>query len=249
MGIFAFLNASRLKGEIIRQRDEIARLHQILDAEANQKKEAEKQVADTTQQNQKLAEELGQLEERLKTQEMNFQKEKAALRQHSGTFNKNELRALAGTTQQKTHAVVDQWVFVGVLDLIMRGREHRFQFAPGVYERLVKCQLIPLPTASQTQKTDECVLTAAAVVSAPLSAGVAWQDESGALEWLHEAFDAETGPLYLEPGEVEDRHPTFPEPALPEPRPPYVHTQGDTPSEACPLPAPNEEPDDASGQP
>lgn len=81
MGIFAFLTASRLKGEVTRQRDEIARLHQMLDSEAHQKQDAEKQLTDCTQQNQKLAEELGQLEERLRTQEKGSQEGKAALRQ------------------------------------------------------------------------------------------------------------------------------------------------------------------------
>ena len=44
MGILAFLTASRLKVELTRQRDEIARLHQMLDMEVALKQEAEKQA-------------------------------------------------------------------------------------------------------------------------------------------------------------------------------------------------------------
>ena len=39
MGILAFLTASRLKTELTRQRDEIARMHQMLDLEVAQRQE------------------------------------------------------------------------------------------------------------------------------------------------------------------------------------------------------------------
>jgi chromosome segregation ATPase len=54
MGIFAFLTASRLKIELTRQRDDIARLHQWLDLETTQKLEAEK----TAETQTKLKEDL-----------------------------------------------------------------------------------------------------------------------------------------------------------------------------------------------
>jgi hypothetical protein len=55
MGILAFLTASRLKAELTRQRDETARLHQMLDMEVAQKKEVEKRFDEQQKQIQDLA--------------------------------------------------------------------------------------------------------------------------------------------------------------------------------------------------
>ena len=63
MGILAFLTASRLKGELTRQRDEIARLHQMLDVEVAQKQETEKQYAEQQQHiQQKTDDQLQKIE-------------------------------------------------------------------------------------------------------------------------------------------------------------------------------------------
>jgi chromosome segregation ATPase len=63
MGILAFLTASRLKGELTRQRDEIARLHQMLDMEVAQKQETEKQYAEQQQHiQQKTDDQLQKIE-------------------------------------------------------------------------------------------------------------------------------------------------------------------------------------------
>ncbi|HCV23170.1 MAG TPA: hypothetical protein DGN59_06905, partial [Candidatus Latescibacteria bacterium] len=69
MGIFAFLTSSRLKAELTRQRDEIARLHQMLDMEVSQRQEAERQTEEQTLQMQKMESKSSSLAEELQQKE------------------------------------------------------------------------------------------------------------------------------------------------------------------------------------
>ena len=83
MGIFAFLTTSRLKTELTRQRDEIARLHQSLDLETTQKLEAEK-TAQTHEKKQKDLEKKGrELEQKTKGQEEKLQKKTGQIKRRS----------------------------------------------------------------------------------------------------------------------------------------------------------------------
>jgi chromosome segregation ATPase len=80
MGILAFLTASRLKAELTRQRDEIARLHQMLDMEFVQKQEAEKQIEEHQRQVQSLSEERRKLKDQLKEIETKSVEDKKQLK-------------------------------------------------------------------------------------------------------------------------------------------------------------------------
>ena len=64
MGILSFLTASRLKAEVTRQRDEIARMHQMLDLEVSQRQEAEKHVEEQI----KAAQDLEKNQQKLRAQ-------------------------------------------------------------------------------------------------------------------------------------------------------------------------------------
>jgi len=77
MGVFAFLTSSKLKAELIRQRDEIARLHQIQGAEIALKKEAQKLSEEQAQKNQQLEKENHDIKAQNKTLEKDIQKERA----------------------------------------------------------------------------------------------------------------------------------------------------------------------------
>jgi len=79
MGIFSFLNASSLKAEITRQRDDIARLHQQCSAEENQRKETQNQLEQSLQENLDLSEQRGRLQENLAAQERKYEEGKASL--------------------------------------------------------------------------------------------------------------------------------------------------------------------------
>jgi len=79
MGILSFLTASRLKAELTRQRDEIARLHQMLDVETTQKQEAEKLAAASTKQIDGKTAECEKLKKQQALREKDCQKEKSKL--------------------------------------------------------------------------------------------------------------------------------------------------------------------------
>ncbi len=81
MGIFAFLTASRLRTEITRQRDEIARLHQLIDLEGAHRKEAEKFSEERGRRNQDLEHENRELQIHLKAQEATFHEKSAQLKE------------------------------------------------------------------------------------------------------------------------------------------------------------------------
>ena len=80
MGVFAFLTASKLKIELNRQRDEIARLHHLQDTEVTNKLKAEQQAEEYAEKNQLLEEECSKLREELEAREKAFQKERANLK-------------------------------------------------------------------------------------------------------------------------------------------------------------------------
>lgn len=79
MGILSFLTASRLKAELTRQRDEIARLHQMLDVETTQKQDAEKLAAENSKKMEAATAECGRQKEQQALHEKAYQKEKSAL--------------------------------------------------------------------------------------------------------------------------------------------------------------------------
>ncbi|MSR81921.1 MAG: hypothetical protein EXS58_03240 [Candidatus Latescibacteria bacterium] len=81
MGIFTFLTASRLRTEITRQRDEIARLHQLIDLEGAHRKEAEKFSEERGRRNQELQHENRELQIQLKAQEATFHEKSAQLKE------------------------------------------------------------------------------------------------------------------------------------------------------------------------
>ena len=85
MSILAFLTASRFKTELTRQRDEIARLHQMLDMEVAQKQEAEKQFADQQQQIQTLTEKRQQFKTQLADRDAQAQIERKKLKDQLAT--------------------------------------------------------------------------------------------------------------------------------------------------------------------
>ncbi len=80
MGIFAFLTASRLKTEITRQRDEIARLHQLIDLEGAHRKEAEKYSEERGRKAHELEQENRELQVQLKSQETASQERSTQLK-------------------------------------------------------------------------------------------------------------------------------------------------------------------------
>jgi chromosome segregation ATPase len=80
MGLFAFLTASRLRAELTRQRDEIARLHQLLDAEGEQRQESEKLSAQYLRENETIVERGRELEDRMERQDAVCKEEKLMLR-------------------------------------------------------------------------------------------------------------------------------------------------------------------------
>ena len=81
MGIFAFLTASRLKTEITRQRDEIARLHQLIDLEGAHRKEAEKYSEERARKCQELEHENREFLVQLKAQEATFHERSTQLKE------------------------------------------------------------------------------------------------------------------------------------------------------------------------
>ena len=81
MGIFAFLTAGRLKTELTRQRDEIARLHQMLDIEVAVKQEAEKEVHTSSQEREAVEQKLAAVHDELKAQERKLQEEQNRIQQ------------------------------------------------------------------------------------------------------------------------------------------------------------------------
>lgn len=88
MGLFAFLTASRLKAELTRQRDEIARLHQSYDLEVAQKQEADKQARLLEKRLNELASSLQQSENRIKELEGEKQSLEADLNKIMGNLNR-----------------------------------------------------------------------------------------------------------------------------------------------------------------
>jgi len=79
MGILSFLTASRLKAELTRQRDEIARLHQMLDVETTQKQDAEKLAAENAKKIEAVTAECERQKEQQALHEKACQDEKRAL--------------------------------------------------------------------------------------------------------------------------------------------------------------------------
>lgn len=79
MGILSFLTASRLKAELTRQRDEIARLHQMLDVETTQKQDAEKLAADHSRRIEAVTAECERQKEQQALREKACQEEKSGL--------------------------------------------------------------------------------------------------------------------------------------------------------------------------
>jgi chromosome segregation ATPase len=79
MGILSFLTASRLKAELTRQRDEIARLHQMLDVETTQKQDAEKLAAESTKKIAAVTAKCERQKEQQALHEKTCQEEKSAL--------------------------------------------------------------------------------------------------------------------------------------------------------------------------
>ncbi|MCH7945544.1 MAG: hypothetical protein IIC73_05950 [Armatimonadetes bacterium] len=80
MGILAFLTSSRLKAELTRQRDEIARMNQMLDMEVAQRQEAEKQSEDQSCRMQTLEEETDVLRSSFDTDKTSLKKEAQTLK-------------------------------------------------------------------------------------------------------------------------------------------------------------------------
>jgi chromosome segregation ATPase len=80
MGLLAFLGASRLKTELTRQRDEIARLHQMLDMEVVQRQDLEKHSRENDRKVRELDQECQGLKEKLKNREKSTQEERATLK-------------------------------------------------------------------------------------------------------------------------------------------------------------------------
>jgi chromosome segregation ATPase len=79
MGLLAFLTSSQLKAELTRQRDEIARIHQILDMEVSQRQEAERQTKEQTQQMQDMESKTSTLAQQLQEKEKALQQEQQRL--------------------------------------------------------------------------------------------------------------------------------------------------------------------------
>ncbi|MBT6148294.1 MAG: hypothetical protein HOH74_22870, partial [Gemmatimonadetes bacterium] len=67
MGILAFLTSSRLKAELTRQRDEIARMHQMLDMEVSQRQEAENKTEEQALQMQEMESKTSTLADELQS--------------------------------------------------------------------------------------------------------------------------------------------------------------------------------------
>lgn len=80
MGILAFLTSSRLKAELTRQRDEIARMHQMLDMEVAQRQEAERLAEEQTKLSRDLEEQSQKLREDLQARGRLLEEERADLR-------------------------------------------------------------------------------------------------------------------------------------------------------------------------
>ncbi|HIG53765.1 MAG TPA: hypothetical protein EYG11_17190 [Candidatus Latescibacteria bacterium] len=100
MGILAFLTASRLKAELTRQRDEIARLHQMLDVELSQKQEMEKQFAEQQQQIQQQNADQQQQIKSL-TEEQKLLKVKQAEQSEHAQEKRKRLKAELDVDRQK----------------------------------------------------------------------------------------------------------------------------------------------------
>ena len=81
MGILAFLTSSRLKAELTRPRDKIARMHQMFDMELAQRQEAEKKSGDQAQTLQTLTEETEVLRSSLDEGKTSLEKERQTLKQ------------------------------------------------------------------------------------------------------------------------------------------------------------------------
>jgi chromosome segregation ATPase len=79
MGLLSFLTSSRLKAELTRQRDEIARMHQMLDIEVAQRQEAEKQGASQLLHLRSLEEEAESLRSSLDDDKASLDREREAL--------------------------------------------------------------------------------------------------------------------------------------------------------------------------
>ncbi|MBM3279355.1 MAG: hypothetical protein FJY95_14945 [Candidatus Handelsmanbacteria bacterium] len=79
--MFPFLTASRYKTEITRQRDEIARLHQLLDLEGAHRKEAERFSEERVRRSQELETENRELQIQLKAQEVTFHERGAQIKE------------------------------------------------------------------------------------------------------------------------------------------------------------------------
>ncbi len=99
MGILAFLTASRYKAELTRQRDEIARLHQLLDVETGGRQEAEQRLDGALRGSQAATEECQQLREKLKNREKTLHDERTRLREQADA----ERQRLQEQTSKQIH--------------------------------------------------------------------------------------------------------------------------------------------------
>jgi chromosome segregation ATPase len=79
MGILSFLPASRLKAELTRQRDKIARMHQTLDVEVAQRQEAEKLTEDQSATMRTLEQETERLRSTLDEDKGKLESERQSL--------------------------------------------------------------------------------------------------------------------------------------------------------------------------
>jgi chromosome segregation ATPase len=99
MGVLSFLTASKLKSEIVRQRDEIARMHQVKDAEAALKQEADNKLGDAEGKSQALERANAERASRIKELERSLEK----ARENSKKSLSEELKKVQEKSEKDLH--------------------------------------------------------------------------------------------------------------------------------------------------